>query len=400
MTLPTDEHNLALWLFANLEQVSRSGSTSLWEGTLPTRLNFDTTVKHIEDVSPKLAGVSSSPTRTIGFHPANVHVYEDVQELITIAANRRRAPDRFTVRTLQFSYPAPEAEGQKNSTPDVVSMYLEAVRLWSVFKQLADVPNGSILFVASYDAQIDIRSEFSEADLKHMPSLGTFAAEFASTTAHADQKRSIVRSVLIDHFRPRHAATLGELIHAFEAISTDAKRSLSMYMAEFSVKKVTAEVERQNLEDTLSLNKTLSDIQNQLLALPAAILLAGATIKSGETLRNYAVLAGVAVFCIFIWTLVGNQRHSVDAIASHVQIRKKKVSSMPADSGQDILALFPPLEKRVSRQKNALAGISLVVLGVIVLTAVAVADANSSGAVIRWLSSAITALCQPSPTSG
>src|SRR3546814_8194614 len=71
-------HDLALWLFHNLEQVSRSGSTSLWEGRLPTRLDFDVTVKHIEDVSPKLAGVSSSTTRTIGFHPANVHVYEKI----------------------------------------------------------------------------------------------------------------------------------------------------------------------------------------------------------------------------------------------------------------------------------------------------------------------------------
>src|SRR3546814_15458969 len=213
VTLPTDAHDLALWLFHNLEQVSRSGSTSLWEGRLPTRLDFDATVKHIEDVSPKLAGVSSSTTRTIGFHPANVHVYENVQELITIAANRRRAPDRFTVCALQFSHPAPQAEGQEDSTPDIVLMYLEAVRLWSVFKQLADVPNGSILFVASYDAQLEIRSEFSVEDLKHMPSLGPFSAEFDNTTTHAPQKLSIVSSLLIGQFRPRHAATLGELIH-------------------------------------------------------------------------------------------------------------------------------------------------------------------------------------------
>src|SRR3546814_8682327 len=84
-----------------------------------------------------------------------------------------------------------------------------------------------MFFVASYDAQIEIRSEFSVEDLKHMPSLGTFAAEFANTTTHADQKRSIVRSALIDQFRPRHAATLGELIHSFEAIASRSEEHTS-----------------------------------------------------------------------------------------------------------------------------------------------------------------------------
>src|SRR3546814_16190368 len=104
-----------------------------------------------------------------------------------------------------------------------------------------------------------MRSKLRVSDLKLMPSLGTFARSFANTTTQAAQKRSIVRSALLDQFRPSHAAALGELIHSFEAIASDAKRSLSMYMAEFSVKKVTAEVERQNIEDTLSLHKTLSD---------------------------------------------------------------------------------------------------------------------------------------------
>src|SRR3546814_19125126 len=88
--------------------------------------------------------------------------------------------------------------------------------------------------------------------------------------------------------------------------------------------------------------------------------------------------------------LVGNQRHSINAIASHVQIRKNKVSRMPADASREILGLFPPLEKRVSRQKRAFAGISWVVFGVVVLTTIAVADANSSGSVIEWLHSYIT----------
>src|SRR3546814_11208785 len=107
VTLPTDAHDLALWLFHNLEQVSRSGSTSLWEGRLPTRLDFDATVKHIEDVSPKLADVSSTTTRTIGFHHANVHDYQNVPELNTNLTNIARALTRSTLSHRHLSHPTP-----------------------------------------------------------------------------------------------------------------------------------------------------------------------------------------------------------------------------------------------------------------------------------------------------
>jgi hypothetical protein len=87
-----------------------------------------------------------------------------------------------------------------------------------------------------------------------------------------------------------------------------------------------------------------------LLALPAAILLAGATIKAGDTLRNYAVVFGVVVFTIFVWILASNQRHSIDAISAQVIRRKAKVEKMPAGSNASILPLFATLEDRVIRQ--------------------------------------------------
>src|SRR5690606_37879359 len=132
---------------------------------------------------------------------------------------------------------------------------------------------------------------------------------------------------------------------------------------------------------TLSLSKTLSDIQNQLLALPAAILLAGATIKAGEVLRNYAVLAGIGVFTIFILILVSNQRHSIDAISAQITRRKGKIKNMPADSSADILPLFDKLESRVVKQKRTLCLIKYVILVVVLLTAFAVIDVSHNGVV-------------------
>jgi hypothetical protein len=309
-------------------------------------------------------------------------VYEDIQQLLGVAANRSRIPARFTVRDSGFSHPAATITA---AVPKSVAQYMDAVRLLSILDKLADVRNGGLLFVSSHEAQLTILPEFGRDDLCPLPSLPRFAVEFSNEESHADQKRSIVRTTLIEQFRPRRSVTMADVLARFEAIATDARHSLAMYMAEFSVAKVRGEVERQNLDDTISLNKTLADIQNQLLALPAAILLAGATIKAGETLRNYAVLFGVIVFTIFIWILASNQRHSIDAISSQIARRRSKVEKMPAGSSASILPLFTTLEGRVTKQKRTLCFIKSVIFIVVVSTALAVVNVNNDGALISML---------------
>jgi len=382
MHLPADPHDFALWLFDNLEGLARVGESALWEGRLPDRLNFVAIELHLENLPRSLAGPCRTDTRTIGFYPSNADVYEDIQQLLGVAANRSHIPARFTVRDSGFSHPAVTITA---AVPKPIAQYMDAVRLLSILDKLADVRNGGLLFVASHEAQLTILPEFDRGDLCPLPSLPRFAVEFSNEESHVDQKRSIIRTTLIEQFRPRRSVTMADVLAKFEAIATDARHSLAMYMAEFSVAKVRGEVERQNLDDTISLNKTLADIQNQLLALPAAILLAGATIKGGETLRNYAVLFGVIVFTIFIWILASNQRHSIDAINSQIARRKSKVETMPAGSSASILPLFTTLEDRVTKQKYTLCFIKCVISVVVVSTALAVINVNNDGALISML---------------
>lgn len=382
MHLPTDPHDFALWLFDNLEDLSCVGNTTLWEGKLPAGIDFTSVELHLENLAGSLAGTCRADTREIGFYPSSAHVYQDIRELLGQASNRTRVPARFTLRDIGFSYPPAD---DATASPELVTQYVDAVRLFSVLNNLADVRNGGLLFVSSHDAQLTVLSEFSLEDLRLLTSFPRFAAEFANEESHVDQKRSIIRTVLIEQFRPRRSVTLADVLAKFEDIATDARHSLAMYMAEFSVAKVKGEVERQNLDDTLSLNKTLADIQNQLLALPAAILLAGATIKAGEVLRNYAVLTGVVVFTIFVLTLVSNQRHSIGAIDAQIARRKAKVKNMPVDSSASLLPLFDALEERVTKQKRTLTFIKYVIWAVVVLTGLAVINVNQNGVVIDIL---------------
>lgn len=387
MQLSNDPHDFALWLLDNLEDLVHVDRSALWEGHLPDHLDFAAIEQHLENLPKSLAGSCRADTRTIGFYPSNADVYEDIQQLLNVASNRSHIPARFTVRDSRFTHPTTTAA---TAAPESVAQYMDAVRLLSILNKLADVRNGGLLFVSSHEAQLTILPEFGHDDLRPLPSLPRFAMEFSNEESHIDQKRSIIRTTLIEQFRPRRNVTMADVLTKFEAIATDARHSLAMYMDEFSVAKVKGEVERQNLDDTIGLNKTLADIQNQLLALPAAILLAGATIKEGEALRNYAVLFGVMVFTIFVWILASNQAHSIDAIKSQIERRKNKVTKMPAGSSTSILPLFTNLEKRVEKQKRTLYFIKYVISIVVIATTLAAINVSNDNVIINIMTQAWT----------
>lgn len=371
--LPTNAHDLALWLYDTLEGITPLQGTGV-EGRLPDKYDFNLVATHIEQVSEKLNGHINEAARIIEFHPSLVGVYSSLSQLLRVEANRKQAPAKFSVLTPRYTYPSPAG----TKMPEEIAQYIEATRLWSTVNKLADIPeSNNALFVISHDALLEVRPDYDTQHLVSLPSLPELASEFVNSTTHTDQKRSIFRSCLIEHFRPRRQISLADLIPHFEAIATDAKRSYAMYMAEFSYQKIRSEVEKQNLEDTLRLNKTLADIQNQLLALPAAILLAGATISTDTSIRNYAVLAGVWVFCIFIILLIINQRHSVDAISSEIRLRKNRIEKLPGNEKGELISLFDSLKKRVSRQCLTLHLITVVVVAIALLTTFAVIAINS-----------------------
>lgn len=388
--LPENAHDLAWWLCSHLNDVRRLPAGGALVGKLPLGYDFDQVVQHIDrvDTASRLAGVNTPASRTIEFHPAAVGVYESIDDLLHVAANRKVIPARFTIAEPYFTYS--EGQGGADEKPTSVAEYFSAVGLWGALSTLADIANGAeLIFVERHDAQVAIVCAYDAQSLLSMPSLSEFSSEFCKTSIHVDQKRSIVRTALIEHFKPKGKVTLAEVMRAFGAISEEIRRSYAMYMNEFSFKKTRDEIHRQNLDDTLRLNKTLADIQNQLLALPAAILLAGATVKVGEVIRNDAVLAGVWVFCVFMLFLVSNQRSSVRAIAEEIRLRENALEKLPNDSKTVLASLFVELQDRIKHQNMTLWLITLVVVLVAVLSTIAVIWVNT-GVTLTGIADAIS----------
>jgi hypothetical protein len=137
-----------------------------------------------------------------------------------------------------------------------------------------------------------------------------------------------------------------------------------MYASEFSYEKVRAEVEKDNLDSMLKLNKTFSEIQNQLLALPVALVLVAGQMTAGSelTLKNFVLWAGALLFSILMWLLVHNQRNAVMAIEEEIDFRWQKIEKQPLAIKERFEGSFISLRKRKNKQDVLLKFLNCIVV--------------------------------------
>lgn len=358
-SLPKTPHDWARWLFTNLERIHELGN-GIYRGILPATYDFASVVDECERLAPKVCGLTEPTTRSIEFLPIAGNVYQTVEQLVGTPVNQARVPELFTVRELAYTTPAEPA-------PERIQGYFQAVQLGSLMKELADhvveVPP-SLFFIESPTRKIEISLRYDAANLRLLPGLEEFSRDFVRTDLHREQKRDMVRAALIDILGSGRTI-LGALIDQFEPFVHQVMGAYAIFAADFSYQKVRSEVEKQNLDDTLRLNKTLADIQNQLLALPAALILAAGSFDSGDGVKNLSIVIGVLIFAILMVALVTNQKSSVNSISNEVKLRKTLVDKQPTEVALRFADAFTDISTRVTKQNRTLNGV-LVLIAIVV----------------------------------
>lgn len=340
---PTSSHDWALWLFDQLEEVECVSTH--WKGRLPVAWNFDDIAYKLPE---SLTGILDSQSRIVEFHPESGNVYESMDDLVQ-GPRRRKVPPEFTVRDLHYTH------GKTQPLPQAICDYIDTVKFWGLLQSFADYEvNQAVVYIKSFEAKVEIRPDFGAADLIPLMGLSDFAFVYFESDHHRGQKRNIIRASLLEVCKGQLVVCLSELLPKFEDLVDRVKASYSLYTADFSFEKLRSEVDKQNVEDMLRLNKTLADIQNQMLALPAALMLVGAGVKNGVLTTNLSIWVGVSVFAWSMQTLVKNQQNSVTANEQEVQLRIETVKNQPKDIADRVLSRFTTLTSRVDRQERIL----------------------------------------------
>lgn len=390
--VPDNPHDAALWLLCNLQGIAPSPlDAEILEGRLPPEHDFGAVVEALTQLEGGLFQASIEQSRVVRFSPERAAVYDSLASMLSAQkGNLTGIPQKFFLRDLRYSY-----DGNRELAPPCVQAYLDVVFLCSALKALSDYSSSGgrrLNFVVRPDAKFRISIDYTVKDLHALEGISAFVRDFIHSEFHEQEKRDIARDGLAELVRGRSELALPELIQGFGVYVRNARASYALLLAKFSSASVQKEIDKQNLEDALRLNKTFSEIQNQLLALPAALLVAGAAIESGAAFKNVSIMVGISIFAVLMWMLVRNQKNSVKAIGTELAVRRRILDAQPDAIADHYKDAFSDLHQRTESQLKALNVVLWLVSVVFSLVLFAVLDSLLAGELSAQLAAALRVL--------
>lgn len=312
--LPTTKLELAIAVYILLER--RTFDQGRINGVLPQEV-FQEASEALDRHG--LLERSSADKREVVFLPPldqNSFFAFSLDDLLNGSQRRQCVPEKFYLADVGFLY-----EGDYANAPPEVRSYIDAVTLVGLFSPpLADhlVPKGVPKLIFFHGEKIELLLNYTQGDLAGLKGVADFAKDFINTDAHVEQKKTIVKSILLEMKKEAEADkfTIGLIFSRFDEFSRRVSSSYQLYVSEFSFQKIKAEVEKSKFEALAKINKVFAEIQNQLLAVPVALVVVCGQMEAGNglSLKNLFIIAGSLVFAIFMLFLILNQRNTLRTI--------------------------------------------------------------------------------------
>jgi hypothetical protein len=354
--LPTDPLELAILLHKHVQQIEIHGRRI--EAQLPPTFDF-ASVESALDAADLLVS-SDELQRKVEVEVPRTFFWS-LDELVSTGERRTSPPATFYLADIDYLY-----DGSQTNVPAPLRHYLEATQFYALLGKAADHIGGvgstkTLVFLQT--EKLEIVPEYSVDDLAELQQVTVFKTDFILTETHKEQKATIVRTVLMDMFKRQARVRFAELLWRFSEFMEKLDSSYQLYVSEFSFQKVKAEIEKEKLDATTKLNKVFSDIQSQLLAVPAALILVGGQMENrgGWESKNVAIWLGCLVFAIMMTLLVRNQRHTLNAVKQEIDQQWQQIKGKYHSVADRFEASYTQLDRRYRHQRWLIRVISFLV---------------------------------------
>lgn len=289
---------------------------------------------------------------------------KSLDDLLEAPSRLLNPPSKFYIADEDVLY-----EGDSEQAPEYIRDYLDTALFSSTLLSLADHPisSGSPRAIFLHGEKLELYLAYKREDIKRLMGLQEFINEFVSAEIHKDQKVTIIKSVLLEMLKNNEIdrITLPCLLKRFSEFIERVNANYQLYVSEFSFEKIKAQVESEKFEFTLKLNRVFSEIQNQLLAVPVALVLVGSQMKvtNGFSMVNSTIWCGSIVFGFFMSLLIRNQRSTLKAIQLEMDSQWRAIEKKHRYVAERLGLYYRQLQNRYCLQKWFLMLVSLVVSG-------------------------------------
>lgn len=234
--------------------------------------------------------------------------------------------------------------------------------LFSNLKLISDLQSNSgnksfIIFVGKKNLKIN--SEYDQNDLNlNLILIKTFIREYIQNEFHQEDRHLSIINGLHEVYSEGEIS-LSTFLEKVETFSRVVKSNFLLYMDKFSFDDFKNEVEEDRREYTIKINKVFSDMQNQLLTLPIATVLAAGQMvnvtSAGDFIKNVLIVIGIIVFCVFVLMQIANQDSTLTALDDEIKLRKSEMDKKKdSDHKTEYLGAYNQLDKRIVKLNSNL----------------------------------------------
>lgn len=299
------------------------------------------------------------------------NIYKNLDELLRIRQNKYGHPEEFYLSDEQFSL-------GDESIPSSVNTYLNIIRFYDILDNIADykfekLAKKHLLFFSGKKLNLSVDySVEGNLDLNNIGELETFA----ETTPHKEQKVLLIKKTITDLVNDSidKDSRFVFLLNNLDLILKRVNDDYTLFISEFSFDKIRKEAEERKLKYTQKINDVFTEVQNKILVIPAALLLASSQISASETLtfKAVAVFISALLFSLMMHFLLRNQESTLMAIKEDIDSQSNELKHEYQSIYPKLKSIFDFLEKRYIYQSKVLKFIFFAVWGWLLITAMVI----------------------------
>ena len=251
--------------------------------------------------------------------------------------------------------------------PNWFSDYQAALELVSCLKKAAVHYQGTQIIFVDNKKKLELPvlmdgetlNGFSKAELSK---LLNFLRE---ESLHGEQKYAIFADTVTDLIKLEPLDNrFNSLLRQLEKLYQKMLHSYNLFCADFSYEKFKEKLAASRLDDFTKAHKIFSDIQNQILGIPAATFIVATQMKqvangyaSPEFWANSGILLGCVIYAVLMLCTLNNQSETASVINNEISRQKNKIKKelgLNSELPKDIQDLFSPLDIRIKNQQNVI----------------------------------------------